>query len=62
VPVPVQAAVLAARLTRVVTPEQIRRLAENKAFSYADAAHDFGYRPRPFDAGVRQEARMLELA
>jgi uncharacterized protein YbjT (DUF2867 family) len=58
-PVPLQAAVLAARLTRVVSPEQIRRLAEDKAFSYADAARDFNFAPRSFAAGVRLEARAM---
>lgn len=61
VPVPVGAAVLGARLTRVVSPEQIRRLAEDKAFDYADAARDFGFAPRPFAEGVRQEAHSLGL-
>lgn len=62
VPVPVSAAALAARLTRVVTVEQIRRLAEDKAFSYAAATDDLGFRPRSFDEGVREEARLLGLA
>ena len=60
-PVPIAAAVLAARLTRIVSPEQVRRLAEDKAFAYADAARDFGFAPRSFDAGVRLEARALGL-
>jgi hypothetical protein len=54
--------VLAARLTGVVTPEQVRRLAEDKAFSYTDAANDFGFAPRTFAEGVRLEARSLGLA
>jgi uncharacterized protein YbjT (DUF2867 family) len=61
IPVPVGAATLAAALTRVVTPEQIRRLDEDKAFSYADAARDFGYAPRTFHDGVRREARTLGM-
>jgi uncharacterized protein YbjT (DUF2867 family) len=61
VPVPVSAAVLAARVTRVVTPEQIRRLAEDKAFDYSAATRDFGFRPRSFADGVRLEARTLGL-
>jgi len=61
VPVPVSAAVLAAQLTRVVTTEQIRRLAEDKAFPYTDAARDFGFNPRAFAQGVRLEARRLGL-
>ena len=60
--VPLAAAVLAARLTRVVTPEQIRRLAEDKAFSYTDAARDFHFAPRSFADGVACEAEALGLA
>jgi uncharacterized protein YbjT (DUF2867 family) len=60
-PVPLQAAIVAARLTRVVSPEQIRRLAEDKAFSYADATTDFNFAPRSFAEGVRLEARALGL-
>jgi len=62
VPVPVNAAVFAARLTRAVTAEQIRRLAEDKAFDYSAATHDFGFHSRSFAEGVRQEARALGLA
>lgn len=61
-PVPLEAAVLAARLTRVVTPEQIRRLAEDKAFSVAEAAHDFNFAPRSFADGVTLEVESLGLA
>jgi uncharacterized protein YbjT (DUF2867 family) len=57
--VPVAAAVLAARVTRVVTPEQILRLAEDKAFDYAEATRDFNFHPRSFAEGVRLEARRL---
>ena len=59
--VPVEAAVVAARLTGVVTPEQVRRLAEDKAFSYDAATRDFGFQPRTFQEGVRLEARDLGL-
>ncbi|MBV9132042.1 MAG: NAD(P)H-binding protein [Chloroflexi bacterium] len=61
VPVPLSAAVVAARLTRVVTPEQVRRLAEDKAFDYAPAAQDLGFKPRSFAEGVHLEARALGL-
>jgi hypothetical protein len=57
--VPVTAAAFAARATRVVTAEQVRRLAEDKAFDYAEAARDFGFHPRSFAEGVRLEARSL---
>jgi nucleoside-diphosphate-sugar epimerase len=60
--VPLGAAVLAARLSRVVTPEQVRRLAEDKSFDYADATRDFGFTPRSFAEGVGLEARALGLA
>ena len=59
IPVPVEAAVLAARVTRIVTAEQIRRLAEDRAFSYADAARDFNFAPRSFAEGVQLEAATL---
>jgi nucleoside-diphosphate-sugar epimerase len=62
VPVPISAAVLAARLTHVVSPEQIRRLAEDKAFDYSAAEADFGFQPGPFAEGVRREARALGLS
>lgn len=62
VPIPLAAAVAGARLSGVVRPEQIRRLAEDKAFDYSDAARDFGFAPRPFAQGVAQEARLLGLA
>jgi uncharacterized protein YbjT (DUF2867 family) len=61
VPVPLSAAVLAARVTRVVTSEQIRRLTEDKAFDWSAALRDFGFRPRSFAEGVRLEARELGL-
>jgi nucleoside-diphosphate-sugar epimerase len=61
IPVRIASAVLAARLTRIVSPEQIRRLAEDKAFAFTDAARDFGFAPRSFEAGVQLEARLLGL-
>jgi nucleoside-diphosphate-sugar epimerase len=57
--VPLIAAVAAARVTRVVSTEQVRRLAEDKAFDYAEATRDFGFQPRSFAEGVRLEARSL---
>jgi uncharacterized protein YbjT (DUF2867 family) len=62
IPVPLRVAITAARLTGIVRPEQIRRLAEDKAFSYTDAARDFGFAPRTFAEGSRLEARLLGLA
>lgn len=61
-PVPLQAAVQGARLTHIVTTEQIRRLAENKAFSIAEAAVDFNFAPRSFAEGVQLEAVSLGIA
>jgi nucleoside-diphosphate-sugar epimerase len=66
--VPVRLALTLARLAARlpggvrVTPEQIQRLAEDKAFDLSDAVRDFGFRARGFDEGVRLEARMLGLA
>jgi uncharacterized protein YbjT (DUF2867 family) len=42
--------------------EQLRRLAEDKAFAIDDAVRDLGYAPRPFAEGIRAEARALGLA
>lgn len=42
-----------------VTPEQIRRLAEDKDFDHSEAARDFGFRPRSFETGVRNEVRLI---
>ena len=61
VPVPLRLAVAAARVTRIVTPEQVWRLAEDKAFDYTDATRDLGFRPRSFEEGVQQEVRSLGL-
>jgi nucleoside-diphosphate-sugar epimerase len=62
-PVPVSLGVLGAHLThsRIVRPEQVRRLAEDKAFDYTDAARDFAFHPRSFAEGVRLEARSMRL-
>ncbi|MCA1647351.1 MAG: NAD(P)H-binding protein [Chloroflexi bacterium] len=60
-PVPVQGAVIAARTTRIVTPEQIQRLAEDKAFSIEQARRDFNFAPRSFAEGVQREAESLGL-
>jgi nucleoside-diphosphate-sugar epimerase len=65
--VPLQVASAAARLAsmlpapRVVTPEQVLRLAEDKAFDYTDAVRDFGFRTRAFAEGVALEAVALGL-
>jgi nucleoside-diphosphate-sugar epimerase len=44
-----------------ITPEQVLRLAEDKAFDYAAAAHDLGFTPCTFDEGVRLEALGMGL-
>ena len=45
-----------------IRAEQVERLAEDKAFSHAAAARDLGFRPRTFESGVAEEARLLGLA
>jgi uncharacterized protein YbjT (DUF2867 family) len=60
--VPMSLAVFAARATRLVTPEQVLRLAEDKAFDSSDAVRDFGFCSRSFEEGVWLEARALGLA
>lgn len=58
------AARVAARLPlpRVVSPEQVQRLAEDKSFVYADAVADFQFKPRSFAEGVALEAAEMGLA
>ena len=68
VPVPVSPIIAAARgyelLSRNprIRAEQVRRLAEDKAFPIHDAIRDLGYAPRPFAEGIRAEARAMGLA
>jgi nucleoside-diphosphate-sugar epimerase len=45
-----------------IRPEQVRRLAEDKAFPIEAAIRDLGYAPRPFTSGIGDEARLLGLA
>jgi nucleoside-diphosphate-sugar epimerase len=52
---------LAKRLTSQfpLSEEQVLRLNEDKVFSYDEAARDFGYAPRTFTQGIRQEVALL---
>jgi nucleoside-diphosphate-sugar epimerase len=43
------------RIPLPVKAEQVQRLNENKNFSYAEAARDFGFRPLSFEEGVGME-------
>jgi nucleoside-diphosphate-sugar epimerase len=60
---------LAAVLTRLekagirmpIKAEQILRLTEDKAFDHSDAVRDFGFAPRGFTEGVRDEVRAMGL-
>jgi uncharacterized protein YbjT (DUF2867 family) len=45
-----------------IRAEQLRRLAEDKAFGIEDAARDLGYAPATFAAGIRAEAEAMGLA
>jgi nucleoside-diphosphate-sugar epimerase len=45
-----------------ITPEQVQRLAEDKACDISDAVRDFGFSARTFEEGVRLEAQLLGLA
>jgi uncharacterized protein YbjT (DUF2867 family) len=68
VPVPLSPLVAAARGYELLSKnprirsEQLRRLAEDKAYAIDDAARDLGYAPRPFADGIRAEARAMGLA
>jgi uncharacterized protein YbjT (DUF2867 family) len=44
-----------------VRAEQVRRLNEHKLFDYADAARDFGFRPRTFGEGISLELQEMGL-
>jgi uncharacterized protein YbjT (DUF2867 family) len=68
IPVPLPPVVAAARGYALVSRsprirvEQLRRLAEDKAFPIEAAARDLGYAPRSFADGIAAEARALRLA
>jgi uncharacterized protein YbjT (DUF2867 family) len=68
VPVPLAALLMLARGYELVSrrprisAEQLRRLAEDKAFGIDATIRDLGYAPRPFASGIADEARMLGLA
>jgi uncharacterized protein YbjT (DUF2867 family) len=68
VPVPLSPVVVAARGYELLSKnprirvEQLRRLAEDKAFPIDDAVRDLGYAPRSFADGIRAEARTMGLA
>lgn len=49
------------RIPFPIKAEQIARLQEDKAFSWKEAAKDFGFSPRTFEAGVRLELTALGL-
>lgn len=44
-----------------IKAEQIRRLNEDKAFDYSDAARDLGYAPLAFEEGIAREIESLGL-
>jgi nucleoside-diphosphate-sugar epimerase len=68
VPVPLAPLVTLARCYELLSrhprirPEQLRRLAEDKAFPIDAAIRDLGYAPRSFATGIDDEARLLGLA
>jgi len=68
VPVPVSPIIAAARGYELLSrnprlrTEQVRRLAEDKAFAIDDAIRDLGYAPRSFADGIGAEARAMGLA
>lgn len=49
-------------ITPPVKREQVLRLAEDKAFSHAQAATDLEYAPRSYEDGIAEEARLLGWA
>jgi len=67
-PVPLSPVIAAARGYELLSKnprirsEQLRRLAEDKAYAIDDAARDLDYVPRPFSDGIHAEARAMGLA
>lgn len=49
------------RIRLPLKAEQILRLQEDKVFGWDEAARDFGYSPRTFEAGMRLELESLGL-
>jgi len=43
-----------------ISVEQVKRLGEDKNVDYSAATEDFGFTPRSFQEGVRQEAAMFD--
>jgi len=68
VPVPLLPVIAAARGYELLSgsprirTEQVRRLAEDKAFAIDDAVRDLEYAPRSFADGIHAEARAMGLA
>jgi uncharacterized protein YbjT (DUF2867 family) len=68
VPVPLSPVIAAARGYELLSKhpriraEQLRRLAEDKAFQIDNAVRDLDYAPRSFAEGIRAEARAMGLA
>jgi nucleoside-diphosphate-sugar epimerase len=46
-------------ITLPIKAEQIRRLNEDKAFSYVEAQEVFGYSPIAFEEGIRNEVALF---
>ena len=46
-------------ITLPIKAEQVLRLNEDNAFSHAEAAEAFGYAPRAFEQGIRQEVALF---
>jgi uncharacterized protein YbjT (DUF2867 family) len=66
-PVPVRpVAAMVALAERLHLPiriraEQLHRIVEDKAFPHDESARDFGFHPRSFAEGVRQQARLMGI-
>jgi uncharacterized protein YbjT (DUF2867 family) len=50
------------RLPTRIRAEQLHRIVENKAFPHDAAVKDFGFAPRSFTDGVRQQALLMGIA
>ncbi len=61
--IPLSFGVLLASMLRIASAgkvdyvEKVQRMGENRSFSHADAARDFGYDPMPLEEGIESEVR-----
>jgi nucleoside-diphosphate-sugar epimerase len=64
--IPIRLAILLAKISKfifrkaIVLTEQVKRLQEDKTYSHEQVILDFGYHPRSFKEGIKQEISQLK--